>query len=198
LDDQLLDDLNSDLLPNVTKPEQTTPSATKPPIEGEDIELGAPQDPLAKIGERMRAVETLIGRHDTSAGTQDLQKQILRDLDQLLEQTKKQCQNGQCQPGAKSSSPSSQSQGGQKPMPGSEPGEASNKPATDSTDELRKSGEAKVAEAAAMDQLVKEVWGHLPEKVRSQMQNVGVEQFLPKYEKLIEDYYKRLAEEQSR
>jgi hypothetical protein len=30
------------------------------------------------------------------------------------------------------------------------------------------------------------------------MQNVSVENFLPKYEKLIEDYYKRLAEEEVR
>jgi hypothetical protein len=43
--------------------------------------------------------------------------------------------------------------------------------------------------------LLKAVWGHLPERVRQEVQNASVEQFLPKYEKLIEDYYKRLAED---
>ena len=44
-------------------------------------------------------------------------------------------------------------------------------------------------------QLLKEVWGHLPERVRRQMQSGSPEEVLPKYQKLIEEYYKRLAED---
>lgn len=217
LDDQLLDDLNSELLPAAQpapagdKQNTTLPPATKPTDpandeqlldqlgQGEDIELGPPKNPLARIGERMRAAETLISKRDTSARTQELQQQIVRDLDLLLQQTKQQCQGGQCSPSApKSGQPKpspSNSAAKSKPSGDGEPG---NKPAQDSTDRLGKAGENKSDDAATMDQLVKEVWGHLPEKVRGQMQNVGVEQFLPKYERLIEEYYKRLAEEQTR
>ena len=206
LDDQLLDDLSTDLLP-ATKPAAKPPSEKRQSdqpadpaldqqllddlIDGEDIQFGEQPDPLTRISQQMRNVETLIGRRDTSVKTQEMQKQILSDLDQLLEQTKKQCQ-GQC------NKPSSSSQASNSPpkpsqSPGSDP--MNNKPAKDSSEELRKPGENKVAQDEAMNQLVKEVWGHLPDKVRDQMQNVGVEQFLPKYEKLIEAYYKRLAEE---
>ena len=43
--------------------------------------------------------------------------------------------------------------------------------------------------------VLRRIWGHLPEKVRDDMQASFSEQFLPKYERLIEEYYKRLAEE---
>ena len=53
-------------------------------------------------------------------------------------------------------------------------------------------------ELAQMQRMLKEVWGHLPPRVRAQMQSGAGEKFLPKYEKLIEDYYKRLAEERTK
>jgi hypothetical protein len=37
----------------------------------------------------------------------------------------------------------------------------------------------------------------LPERIRQQLQNAAVERFLPKYEDLIEAYYRRLAEDDS-
>ena len=43
--------------------------------------------------------------------------------------------------------------------------------------------------------MLKEVWGHLPARVREQMQNSASEQFLSKYEELIEKYYERLTED---
>jgi hypothetical protein len=207
LDDQLLDDLDTELLPAKGKPvaektEKPTPPRAKPgadagldeklldEIDGEDVELGPKTDPLTRIGKNMRKVESLIDGRDISARTQDMQRQIVRDLDLLLEQTKKQCQGGQCK------SPSSPQQGsktaaGKKPAEG-DPG---NKPARDSTERLGKAGKTDVKSQEELDEMVKRVWGHLPEKVRGQMQNVSMENFLPKYEKLIEEYYKRLAEE---
>lgn len=212
LDDQLLDDLDTELLPAtekkpaVAKDDETqTPRASKrddagldqkllDEIEGEDIELGPKTDPLTLIGRSMRKVESLIDKRDTSPRTQEMQKEIVRNLDLLLEQTKKQCQGGQCK------SPSSSSQQAGKSAAGNKPaeGDPSNKPARDSTERLAKAGKTDAQDEEDLDELVKQVWGHLPEKIRGQMQNVGVEDFLPKYEKLIEDYYKRLAEEQPR
>ncbi len=211
LDDELLEGLETDLLPPTPKP--TTPAEKKPAQprasqadnegldsklldqlgEGEDIELGPQPNPLTRIGRTMRQVETLIVKRDTSSRTQNMQKQIVSELDALLEQTKKQCQGGQCDsPASASSKPSAAA--GNKPSEG----EPSNKPAKDSTERLAKPGKTDTEDAKDLDELVKQVWGHLPDKVRGQMQNVSVENFLPKYEKLIEDYYKRLAEEQLR
>ena len=46
-----------------------------------------------------------------------------------------------------------------------------------------------------MKEVLRRFWGHLPEKIRDQMQSSMSEEFLPKYERLIEDYYRRLAED---
>ncbi len=212
LDDQLLDDLDSQLLPTQPKPNaenkptDALPSVSKPDnsgldeklldeIDGEDIGLGSEPDPLTRIGRNMRKVETLIEKRDTSARTQEVQKRILTDLDQLLQQTKQQCQGGQPKP-APSSAPKPASGTPTANQPAE--GDTSGKPARDSTDRLAKAGKTDVEDQQDLDELVKQVWGHLPEKVRGQMQNVSAENFLPKYEKLIEEYYKRLAAEQSR
>ena len=40
----------------------------------------------------------------------------------------------------------------------------------------------------------KQVWGHLPEKLRQQMSQYYKEQFMPKYGDLLRQYYSSLAE----
>jgi hypothetical protein len=42
------------------------------------------------------------------------------------------------------------------------------------------------------------VWGQLPEKEREQMLQNSIDQFLPKYELMIEAYFKSLVERQER
>ena len=41
------------------------------------------------------------------------------------------------------------------------------------------------------------VWGQLPERFWQRLQSAGIDRFLPKYEKLIEEYYKTLAESEN-
>lgn len=47
-----------------------------------------------------------------------------------------------------------------------------------------------------MRTLLKSLWGELPEREREQMLQLPVEEFLPKYELLIEQYFQRLSEQQ--
>ena len=135
----------------------------------------------------MREVEDLIEGSNTSQPTQRLQERIVEDLDQLIEQMKKQCSGGPCDGAGK-----------KKPGSGSKAGTGENKgesrPAKDSTARTGKDADTRT-EMERMKQMLKEVWGHLPPKIREQMQAGSPEEFLPKYERLIEDYYKRLAEE---
>jgi hypothetical protein len=60
-----------------------------------------------------------------------------------------------------------------------------------SSDELQ-------ARLARMRQTLDQIWGHLPARIRDQMQSGMAEEFLPQYEQLIEQYYQRLAEEGQR
>jgi hypothetical protein len=96
-------------------------------------------------------------------------------------------------------------QGGGSKKPGNgqgkgsdQPGEGSGNPTAgpvrDSTNRIEQ-GTKEATETADVKDLLRRMWGHLPDKVRDQMQASLSEQFLPKYERLIEEYYKRLAEE---
>jgi len=185
LDQQLLDDLDRELLEGLPasksrgKAESKAPETTPQPREGAE-----PQNPLAKIAERMRGVENRIAAHDTSAATQEKQAVIVSDLESLLEAAKKAQQRGKPQGGK--GSPSGQE--------GTGTGEAIAGPPRDSTNRIER-GTKEQPETADVKDLLRRIWGHLPEKLRDEMQASVGEQFLPKYERLIEEYYKRLAEE---
>jgi hypothetical protein len=212
LDDELLKGLDNELLDDVggLKPNKPKPSADKPakpgepkldPVPGEDIgQPGEDEDPLIRIGRNMRAAGALIEERQSAAKTIEKQQQIVADLAKLIEEIEKQQQQ------KKSSSSQSQNQqqtaqrdqvnqpqtGPSKPSQGD-----SNKPAKDSSDKLRNDANQR----ATLEQhkgMMKDLWGQLPAKDREQMLQTSPEQFLPKYELLIEKYYKRLAEEQKK
>ena len=42
--------------------------------------------------------------------------------------------------------------------------------------------------------LYKDIWGHLPEKLRQEMDTYSREQFMAKYSDLLRQYYATLAE----
>ena len=44
------------------------------------------------------------------------------------------------------------------------------------------------------DTITKQVWGHLPERLRQQMSQYYKEQFMPKYSDMLRQYYASLAE----
>jgi hypothetical protein len=43
------------------------------------------------------------------------------------------------------------------------------------------------------EEVVKDVWGHLPDKLRQQVTQYYKEQFMPKYSDLLKQYYSSLA-----
>jgi hypothetical protein len=182
LDDQLLDDLDADLLQGLPGPAR--PAVDPKPADGQSTQPGdaGASNPLAQIAERMRLVQQKMAASDTSDPTQKLQRQIHDDLAALIEEAKKQC--------AACAKPGS----GQGQLAGTGGGNPRPAPPRDSTDRIER-GDKEAVERSDVDDLIRRFWGHLPDKVREQMHASLSEQFLPKYERLIEDYYKRLAED---
>jgi len=176
-----------------------------------DLEPDDNEDPLLRIGQRMKQVEDLISRRETGQDTQDLQGEILSDLDQLLAQLKKQCQacnsSGNSSPSPSQKSVRSQPKSGPtKPgsgqEPGKEPGEQQVKaPGQESTNRIEKGTPEKsvdeTRDARALTDLVKAIWGQLPERDREMMIQGFRGRYLPSYEGLIEDYFDRLAKQRS-
>lgn len=214
LDDALLKDLDNELLDGAgdlkpspptkasdadqDKPsvpgEKPEPTGDRDAADGEDLGSG-PEDPLSRVGRQMRRAEELIERLQSPDKTVELQRQIVKDLEQLAQELEKQCQKqGAGKPGNQQTASRKEVKqpGGQK---GKEPGKENDGPVKDSTDRLGKNNVQKT-DMAEMKNLMKDLWGQLPLRDREQMLQSSPEQFLPKYELLIEKYYKRLAEQQ--
>jgi hypothetical protein len=123
-----------------------------------------------------------------------VQKQVVAQLDELIAQLSKQCQGGQCEQPGQSQEQSQRSQ--PKPSQASKGSARGKSPARDSSDPLNRAS-AQPADKADIDAVVKDLWGHLPERSREQMLQSFSTEFLPKYELEIEQYYRRLSEEQA-
>ncbi len=180
--DEQLDDLFEGL-PAAKPVEKSEATAEEEILPGEDLDFGAPKDPFARIATKMQRSREALASGKSSEPTQQLQQEILFDLDALLKNMEKKCQGGNCNKPSSASSAAS-SNAGKKPNP--KPG--------DSTNRVGESNDTQTATSENAADHMKEVWGHLPPKVREAMQNASLEVFLPKYDKLIEDFYRRLAE----
>lgn len=201
LDQQLLDDLRP--LPAKTKradktadPKKAQPKsglddALKRDLEGEDFGTEKKEEhPLVKLAREMKVVQERIDARDTATGTQQKQKAIADQLAKLIEQAQKKPQGGK-------SGDNNNQQGSNSAQAGTESGNASSRPGQQSTQRVDQADATETQMNDVKDAL-RRIWGHLPEKEREEMISALGEQFLPKYERLIEAYYKRLAERPAR
>jgi hypothetical protein len=158
------------------------------------MELGAAaqkenDNPLLNIAQSMSQVHERILHSDAGPATLNLQKQIVADLNLLINQACKcagQCSSSSCN--TRQSAPNSsasRAKAGQK---------TGNKPAGSSSPRSSegKSGKPDMNEMRA---LIDNLWGELPPRAREQMLQTPMEDFIPKYQDLIEDYYRDLSNE---
>ena len=193
-DADLLKELESDLLKDLPGTKKQLPGAKTPSPDdqrlqdelkgGEDLGQ-APENPLVEIGRQMRSVESRIAQRDTSEQTQSEQQKIVVALEKLLEQAKKQQASGNKSASGRGTGKAGTGDG--QAQPGA-PQESTDRVGTPKTE---------APQTADVRNLLQRIWGHLPEKMRDEMQAAVSDQFLPKYERLIEEYYQRLAEEKS-
>ena len=191
------------------KPAQDAPAAqeTKPPAKPESVRRVAPGDddllkslekksapaeddenPLLRVGQRMRDVQGRLAKADPGDETQNLQQGIVQDIDTLIEQLKKAGGEAskQSQQKRNTSNQSAKQQQQGKPDKASEPNE---------NDVTAKPGQLSDERMKANERLVRAIWGHLPEKLREEMQQAFKEADLPKYRPLIDQYFKAIAEQ---
>lgn len=160
----------------------------------EDSETAGNDDPLRQIGQKMHRAEKLLAGKNLEQKVQTLQKEIVSDLDRMLEKARRQMRQ--------SSSSSTREQlarrdqaaqpNAQTPAGGGKPSE-SNSPARDSEARLQERSPER-PDSRKTRELVQELWGHLPERDRQQVINSTMENFIPKYELLIKEYFKRLTD----
>jgi len=208
LDEELLEDLENDPLDPVDR------AASQPGETGDGVdeelrqrlrrELGAAadaedDDPLLEIARLMREAEGRLKQRDVGPVTRDMQRQIVDDLDKLIEEARKKA--GQCRSGSSASQPiAGRAPQTQPDAPAGQPaGAQSNNPAADSSPRPREAeGGPRQVDIEQVRAIIKELWGELPAQQREQMIESPPEEFLPEYELLIEEYFRRLAEEKGR
>jgi hypothetical protein len=211
---KLLDDLNSSqFAPPPTRPATTSPTTTPPaanpgsPIQsfqkrispdlsdapaGEDVGQPSGSAALDKIEHGMSTAQTLLSQAKAPDRAGAVQQGVVADLDALIAQLSKQCQGGgQCQSPQQSNQASQRSQASAA-KPGAKPGGSA--PARDSTTRIGRNN-AGAADPGERERLLKDFWGHLPPHAREQMLQLHSDEFLPQYELEIEQYYRRLSDE---
>ncbi len=186
----------------IAKPSETN----KPALPGSDAAPAVPPLPgdleralnaEAPANELQRAV-TLMERSakrletagDTSIDTQRVQEETVRLLEALIKKSgQKQNQQSSSQQKPQDGSKqqqqpnqSQQSQSEQRPQPGSDP---SNDPERGGTRNAQLRPAIDGARAA---------WGNLPQRVRQLLMQGSGDQFSKEYQRLTEEYYKRLGE----
>jgi len=221
LDEQLLEGLSTELLEGLESAEphnsdrqqsaieKGTETDKQPPADlpmpaarggfpdGEDIGTGA-ANPLVGIERRMRRVEQLLKQREFSDPTRQAQKQIVTDLDALIEQLKcQQCQGSSSKSGSKQAS--SKRSGSKSGAASGDPRAISQEGAARESSSRQQSTQTTQVERnrVDLDRFEKELWGDLPDRARQQMLNTSADQFLPEYRDAIEKYFRRLVEEDS-
>ncbi len=195
IEEQLFGDLNKPL-DELDREKSRPPQNISPEVFDEQIRNWLRQEPgdaatsqrdespqgrrLMDVARQMRQVESRIGQNDAGIATQQVQVRIISDLDELIEQAKKKCNSSACAP-----------KPGGKPKPGS--GKPSSKPVSRSNAKPGR-GDASPVNMGEVHDAMKELWGELPQRERNHMLQLPIGEFLPKYELLIEAYFRSLTE----
>jgi len=166
-----------------------------------------------------------LSEKDAGAKTQQLQKDVLKNIDALIRKSQEpppMSKNDMSQPppkdgmngakpppqGGSDSSVARRERREQAKSKSTEGGENERQPfpMNNAKDKSQEFGgpmnnpnkiEAKGQTPRAPD-FYKDVWGHLPEKMRQEMDSYFREQFMPRYSEMLRDYYSSLAERSSK
>jgi hypothetical protein len=206
-----------------------------PPPEEEIDE----QEVLNRVAKNMRASEDRLGNKELGEDTQQVQRDIVKDLEDLIRQTQNGGQGGQDNQQDQQNQGGQQNQQQQKQRQQQSKGSAgqpksnqrgqSNQRAQREARRSQKRGQQQRAQGQQQQgpqqnqgdqqqgannpraggsgpqgeqnkiaEVYKDIWGHLPETLRAEMDAYGREKFMTKYEELIKRYYDRAARESRR
>lgn len=186
------------------EPKEKKPSENSPEPADNEKEI------LERIEKNIRDSTERLGKKDTGEGTRQAQREAAKDLDALIEHTRRQQQRQQDQPANPGASAGRKSKNQQRPGASSpsrrerrsRPGGSRNQPNPSAkTNPGKNQGGAGADDnggASKMADLYKDVWGHLPEAVRLEMDTYSRERFMARYRELLKQYYSTIAERDRR
>lgn len=165
--------------------------------EGEDVTFDSGANPLTRLNQRMRDVQQRIADAKSDGETQRLEQDIARELADLIQRSEQACRACQKAGGSPTGRKIAEQPGRQPANPSETAGNQSDQPARESSAQLRKQKTTPI-DPAERQELLKDVWGHLPAHLRQQMEQLANEEFLPQYSLEIADYYRALVDRRRR
>lgn len=155
------------------------------------------KETLARLNKNFREVDDRLKKPDPTDPTQIVQQEIAKDLDQLIEETKKQQEQQQQQRQQKKMSMSQKQKMNQQKQRQKNQQQMAQQQQQQQPDgnpnDPRGPGQSREGMSKVAD-LYKDVWGHLPETMRQEMNQYSREQFMSKYNELLKQYYATIAE----
>ncbi len=196
------------------QPKEDEPQPDEPEQDEKEV--------LQRVGKNMRSVEERLGNKELNEGTRQVQEDIVKDLDSLIRISQRQQNQSNNDSAESNSSPDggqkpsgSQSQGkqqsrsggrkggsqmakGQKPggrQTGSQGDQSKDQMANNAGGNRGGAGGTSPSGPDRNADLYKDVWGHLPEALRAEMNAYSNPQaFMGKYDEMIKKYYTTIAE----
>ncbi|MCH2569843.1 MAG: hypothetical protein MK103_00550 [Planctomycetes bacterium] len=198
-------DVTDSLIPGIFQPENTAAVYDDPdgnPLQGKRNHLLKNHEPdsvlpkqtkqgnpLIHIGQHMHAVKKRLAESHSGKATQKMQAQIVEDLNNLLSKLES---SEQQQASSMQRQPPSPSQKPEKPQ-----NSTSQKTPSQTSQSAKQAGQTAAAEHIQRNSsraLLKAIWGHLPDRLREQLEQRADLVFLPQYELLIESYFEALLD----
>ena len=179
--------------------------------EGEDIplarerapagsdQLGPDVDPVTRIGEKMRTAEKMLVEKGEKAAddVKQLQQQIIKDIEELLKQIQKsKSKSGSSSDSQKPNQQSTRSKINQPQKKSPTSTQKESKRPGQQSQERHGRNDPQVDLAKLREEVIKEIWGHLPEKDRERLRQLSEETPLPENEAQIRRYFRHLAEQE--
>jgi hypothetical protein len=184
-----------------------------------------PEKLKEQIAKDMQSAEQKLKAYDPGSETQSLQDRVIKNLDKLLDLARNPPQSDQQQQqqskGQMGKQKSGQKQGqmsrrqermmrrqqqerlargqqkGQMPQ-GQQDQDQQDLNQQANRNNPRFGGGNTSGKADRMSDIVKDIWGHLPETLRQEVDHYYRDQFMPRYRDLLQQYYSRLAEQERR
>ncbi len=183
------------------EPEKKT-QADEPAQQIDDVlEPIAPTtvDPVERVISGMRDAQKRIEERNTGAETRTIQEDVVKNLEKLIELAQQQQQAGSS---AQQQQPDENSDADREQQPqetaAPPPAGDRDRPGENSRPQERPGSPRNKDARFEFRTLTREVWGHLPEKVRQRLSNRDTDKSVPKYSDLVYRYFEALAEESRR
>ena len=190
---------NKDQLPEEASQEDIEDQEFDKQLRNEDMSNDTVEKGVRLTGDRMaRSRQRLALNDDPGTVTQEIQKRIVTDLDQMIELARQQQQRSSSKPGQNPGQKMDQPTGapGQQSVASGPKNQGAQNPATNAG-RVSNNGQGSAPDSDLSKQIAESAkeWGGITARDRQAVQESATEKVIEKYKSFVDDYYRSLSEE---